>query len=215
MKLSPTTLKSGIDHKWGCKRCFWLKVNQEVRRPGNGLVQIHSQIHDWVYGYLKHNWIPILPAGRLIGTEIYLQSQPIRGVTLHGYLDGLIELADGSGYAIMDIKTTNSPQYASKNYALQVNTYAYCLQTAAQGMPSYRPVQQLGLLTFSGYRFGYNSSDEAGIVGKMVWHPVKINPSMVESAVDGALAILEQTQAPQSNPECEWCHYIQQMTCLE
>ena len=51
-RLSPTALKDAVNKKWGCARCFWLRIRHRIRHPDTGLGKIHQQIHDWVYEYL-------------------------------------------------------------------------------------------------------------------------------------------------------------------
>lgn len=97
-EISPTTLKGAMDDRWGCARCFYLKVKHGIRPPEpTGLGKLHSDIHRWLYDYLKRSWIDLLPKGRLIETEVEVKAKPVNGIMLWGYLDGLIELADG-GY---------------------------------------------------------------------------------------------------------------------
>ena len=120
-ELSPSTLKSGLpSNRFACQRCFWLKVVKGIRQPDmSGLGKIHHEIHDWIYEYLKQQWIAILPRGRLIETELKIKARPVHGVQLWGYLDGLIELESG-GYAILDLKSTQNTKWVVKNYALQL-----------------------------------------------------------------------------------------------
>ena len=131
----------------------------------------------------------------------------MRGVQLWGYLDGLIELQSG-GYAIMDIKTTTNTKWIVKNYALQVNVYRHCLENAEAGYPDYTPIKRLGLLTFSGYRFGVNSPRVAGIVGGLQWHEVKKDERVVGKAIGEVLPVLKSETLPESSGDCEWCRYV-------
>ena len=45
------------------------------------------------------------------------------------------------------------------------------------------PIKRLGLLTFSGYRFGVNSPRVAGIVGSLQWHEVTKDERVVGKAL--------------------------------
>jgi hypothetical protein len=209
-ELSPSTLKSGIDTKWGCARCFYLKVKHSISPPeSTGLGKLHHDIHEWIYSYLSRHWIDLLPKGKLIETELRVKSKPRNGVQLTGYLDGLIAL-EGGGYCIMDIKTTSRPEYARLNYALQVNCYAYCLQNAADGYPSY-PVEQLGILTFTGFRFGVNPPSEGGIVGRLGYHEVTRDDRLVGEAIGKALMILSSGSLPLPTDGCQWCEFYEQL----
>ena len=175
--------------------------------PPEGLGKIHHDIHGWIYEYLKQKWIAILPRGRLIETELKIKARSTLGIQLWGYLDGLIELESG-GYAILDLKSTQNTKWVVKNYALQLNTYAYCLENAEDGYLDYQPVKRLGLLTFSGYRFGVNSPQTAGIVGSLQWHEVTKDERVVGKAIGEVLPVLRSKTPPESSGDCEWCGYV-------
>ncbi len=216
-RLSPTALKDAVNKQWGCPRCFWLRVHQRLRHPDIGLGKIHQQIHDWVYEYLAERHLPQLPAGRLIKTELSVRSQPHNGVELIGYLDGLLAL-DSGGYAVMDLKTTGKPEYVRTNYALQLNVYAYCLNYPAVleengEIINFTPIEELGVLTFTGHRFGFDPPRKGGIVGEIEWHPIPQDQQMVRIAVDRAVAILQQDTLPNSNPNCQWCQFYGRLGC--
>jgi len=210
-KISPSTLKMGMtSNRFSCPRCFWYKVVHGVRPlEMAGLGKLHHQIHDWIYSYLAHGWFDCLPDGNIIRTEMEVHGEPIKGVEPWGYLDAIIELADGSGYVILDIKTTNAVTWVVKNYALQLNTYAYCLENDI-ATSSFSPIQGLGILTFSGQRFGRNTDDRAGIVGACAWHEIPIRPDVLTQAIDEVLPILQSKDAPASNPDCENCRFVGQ-----
>ena len=209
-EISPTTLKSGLSDRFGCQRCFYLKVKKGIRPPEpSGLGKLHNEIHRWQYEYLKDHWIDVLPAGKLIETELEVKAKPVNGITLWGYADGVIELADG-GYCVIDMKTTSKPEYARLNYALQVNCYAYAMMNAQDGYPSF-DVRRLGVLTFSGYRFGVNHPGEAGIALKLGWHEVSIDAGLVGRAVSQALEILASDEPPAEKVDCEWCQFYERL----
>ena len=94
-----------------------------------------------------------------------------------------------------------------KNYALQVNVYRHCLENAEAGYPDYMPVKRLGLLTFSGYRFGVNSPRVAGVVGELQWHEVSKDERIVGKAIGEVLDVLRSETPPSSSGDCEWCWY--------
>ena len=207
--ISPSTLKLGIkSNKFSCLRCFWYKVVHGVRPPEmKGLGTLHHNIHDWIYTYLAHSWLDCLPKGKLIKTEIEAHGEPIKGIETWGYIDGLIELESG-GYAILDIKTTNATQWVIKNYALQLNTYAHCLKD------SYN-IEELGILTFSGQRFGSNCDDQSGIVGPCAWHHIPIQPWVLTDAINEVRPILKLNSPPKQTPDCENCRFYTQRYKLE
>lgn len=209
-KISPSTLKMGMaSNRFSCLRCFWYKVVHRVRPPEMaGLGKLHHQIHDWIYAYLAHGWLDCLPKGKIIRTEMEVHGEPNRGIELWGYLDALIELRSG-GYVILDIKTTNATEWVTKNYMLQLNTYAYCLENDI-GSSAFSPIRGLGILTFSGQRFGRNTDDQAGIVGVCAWHEIPMRPDIVTQAIDEVLPILKSEDAPASNPDCENCRFVGQ-----
>lgn len=207
-EISPTTLKSATNDRFACARCFWLRVKRGIRPPEpTGLGKLHNDIHRWLYHYLESHWIELLPPGHLVETELTVKARPVNGIQLWGIADGLIELESG-GYAVMDMKTTSRPEYARLNYALQLNTYAYCLTNAQEGYPSF-DVRRLGVLTFTGYRFGINHPGEAGIVGSLAWHDVPLDGGIVGRAVGQAIDILALDMPPPGRVGCEWCAFYE------
>lgn len=209
-EISPTTLKLATDDRWGCQRCFWLKVKRGIKPPEpSGLGKLHNDIHGWLYDYLRSHRLDLLPAGRLIETELEVRARERNGIVLWGYADGVIEM-EGGGYCVMDMKTTSSPEWASRNYALQLNVYAHCLMNAQEGYPSF-DVRRLGVLTFTGQRFGVNTADCAGIVGSLAWHEVKVDGGIVGRALGQAMTILERDEPPEMKADCAWCQFYQQL----
>ena len=75
-------------------------------------------------------------------------------------------------------------------------------------------MKQLGLLTFSGYRFGVNTPEEAGIVGGLQWHEVEMDERMVGKALGEVLPVLRSSTPPESSKDCEWCRYAKLRTDL-
>ena len=69
-------------------------------------------------------------------------------------------------------------------------------------------MKQLGLLTFSGYRFGVNSPQTAGIVGSLQCHEVNKDERIVGKAIGEVLPVLRSETPPESNEDCEWCRYV-------
>ena len=208
-EISPSTLKGAIDDRWGCQRCFWLKVKRGIRPPEpTGLGKLHHDIHGWQYAYLRSHWIDLLPKGRLIETELTVKARERNGIQLHGIVDGLIALASG-GHCVIDLKTTSKQQYARLNYALQLNVYAHCLMNAAAGSPAF-DVSRLGVLTFTGRRFGVNHPGEAGIVGSLGWHEIGMDGGIVGRALGQAMMILQRDEPPEMKADCEWCQFYRQ-----
>jgi hypothetical protein len=209
-EISPSTLKGVTDNRWGCQRCFWLKVKRGIRPPEpTGLGKLHQEIHGWQYEYLRSHWIDLLPQGKIIETELEVKAKPVNGITLWGYTDAVIELQSG-GYCALDMKTTSSPEWASRNYALQLNVYAHCLMNAQEGSPSL-DVRRLGILTFTGQRFGMNSPDCAGVVGRLGWHNISIERGLIGLAIGRAVEILASEALPTGRVGCEWCAFYQQL----
>lgn len=59
------------------------------------------------------------------------------------------------------------------------------------------PVKRLGILTFTGQRFGVNTVDCAGRAGSLAWHDVRIESRRVGAAVGRAIEILQSDSPPQ------------------
>ena len=65
----------------------------------------------------------------------------------------------------------------------------------------YSQLKRLGLLTFSGYRFGVNSP-------RVSWvNEVNKDERVVGKAIGEVLPVLRSETPPESNEDCEWCRY--------
>lgn len=77
-EISPTTLKGAMDDRWGCARCFYLKVKHGIRPPEpTGLGKLHGDIHRWLYDYLRSHWLDLLPPGHLVETELEVKAKDL------------------------------------------------------------------------------------------------------------------------------------------
>ncbi len=77
-----------------------------------------------------------------------------------------------------------------------------------RSLTHYAPIKRLGLLTFSGYRFGVNSPQAAGIGGGLQWHEVEKDERVVGKALGEVLPVLRSETPDESSEDCEWCRYV-------
>jgi hypothetical protein len=112
------------------------------------------------------------------------------------------------GYGVLDIKTTDKVDRLATNYALQLNTYAYCLEHSADGAFSVTPVKRLGLLAFMPNRFAVRHQDAAGLAGSLKWVEVRKDDGVVGQAIGEVLPVLRSEKPPSSSGDCERCRYV-------
>ena len=72
--------------------------------------------------------------------------------------------------------------------------------------PRYTPIKHLG--PFSGYPFGVNSPQTAGIAGGLQRHEVTKDERVVGKALGKVSPLLKSKTRPESNTDCEWCRYV-------
>lgn len=136
IKLSPSSLNLFLD----CKRCFWLYLNKNLKRPGVPVATITTGLDRVVKQYFDvFRAKGILPAmlkdkvaGRLIsrlphkGWLEYIDKE--NNVKLGGYLDECVDLGNNL-FAALDHKTRGSaPCDVHPAYQLQMDVYTFLLE---------------------------------------------------------------------------------------
>jgi CRISPR/Cas system-associated exonuclease Cas4 (RecB family) len=136
LKLSPSSLNLFLE----CPRCFWLYVNNEIKRPSTPVATITTGLDKVVKEYFNlyrtKGSLPPFLAGKVPGKLIH--SLPHRGwlefndhtveARLGGYLDECLDLG-GNFYAALDHKTRGSkPTEIHRAYQFQMDAYTFLLE---------------------------------------------------------------------------------------
>jgi hypothetical protein len=215
--VSPTFLRWDLQK---CRRCAWLRLKHGIKQPSAlTYPRVITEIHDWIYQYMASahtaDILPSMPvaldpvlhgAGKLIETERNVTSSAINGIAITGRLDGLLRL-DTGGYAVIDIKTTlSTPDRLRRNYALQLNAYAHCLEHAAELALEVKPITRLGILAFTPDEFR-KGRQRFGLAGVLTWVDVSRDDTIVCQAIRDVVSLING-QMPPARDECAFCRYV-------
>ena len=212
-KLSPSDLTFLWDE---CKRCFYLKVRHNFRRPAAAFPKIFGKIDllmkDIYLGQSTKKISPDLPEGKSILSGSWVTSQPF-GLDTHknsayisGIFDTLVQFNDGT-YGIVDFKTTKPSPGQVAFYSRQLHAYAYALEHPAPGKLSRAPIEKLGLLCFDPTTMLENPTAILNLGGPAIWVECPLDKSGFEKFIEEVLTLLELPQPPEANPECPFCAY--------
>lgn len=212
-KLSP----SDFAFLWEfCKRCFYLKVARDFKRPRSILpkifITIDSKMNKCFDGVRTEKIADGVPSGSIKYGQKWVQSAPISipGVVstcyIRGRFDTVIELDDGT-FAVVDFKTSSSKGSHLNLYSRQLHAYSYALENPAQDKFSLSPITKLGLLVFEPTDFFNKESNTASLEGKMKWIEIERNDSKFIDFLAEVVSLLENPSPPDSSPSCDWCQY--------
>jgi hypothetical protein len=212
-KLSPSDLTFLWDE---CKRCFYLKVRNDFRRPGLPFPKIFGTIDLLMKDiYLQHSTkkiSPDLPGGKSIMAGRWVRSNPIQfeghknTCYIQGIFDTVVQFEDGS-YGVIDFKTTKPKPSHTEFYGRQLNAYAFALQHPAPGKLHLSPISQLGLLCYD--PDDMDEIPEAGLAlkGPAHWVDVPLDEEHFLTFMNKVMDVLDQPRPPEADPECKFCAY--------
>ena len=212
-KLSPSDLTFLWDE---CKRCFYLKVRHNFRRPSAPFPKVFGTIDllmkDIYLGGSTKKISAELPEGKSIMSGRWVTSEPCNfgdhenTAYLSGIFDTLVMFDDGT-YGIVDFKTTKPSPGQVDFYSRQLHAYAYALEHPAPGKLSYNPISRLGLLCFDPSKMDEAPAGTLSLSGPATWVEIPLNTAGFESFMGEVLTLLEQPQIPDANPDCSFCAY--------
>lgn len=212
-KLSPSDLTFQWDE---CKRCFYLKVRYNFRRPSSPFPKIFGTIDllmkDIYLGQSTKKVSPSLPEGKSILSGRWVTSEPFgfenhqNSCYISGIFDTLVKFDDDT-YGIVDFKTTAPAEHHVEFYGRQLHAYAYALEHAAQGKLNYSPINLLGLLCFDPRGMDENPAAQLNLKGPATWVNIPVNKEGFESFLDEVLTLLELPEPPETSPDCGFCGY--------
>ncbi len=212
-KLSPSDLTFLWDE---CKRCFYLKVRHNFKRPAAPFPKVFGRIDllmkDIYLGGSTKRISTELPDGRSIMSGRWVTSEPAAfgahtdTAYLSGIFDTLVMFTDGT-YGIVDFKTTKPAPGQVEFYSRQLHAYAYALEHPAQGKLSFNPITKLGLLCFDPSKMDEATAGTLSLSGPATWVECPLDRAGFEKFMDDVLTLLEQPNIPDANPDCPFCEY--------
>ena len=201
-----------------CKRCFWLKVTRDFRRPQIPMAKIFTVIDEEMRkhfaGRRTGDVLPALLPGVLDTQEYWVESVPLSipshtaRCIIRGKLDCLVRFDDGSA-AVIDFKTSERKAAHIPLYGRQLHSYAVALENASPNKLSLRPVTRLGLVVFDPDRFEKDAAGRAQLFGGLTWIEIQKNDASFLAFLKDVLNVLQQSSPPAPGPNCSFCQYRQ------
>lgn len=214
-KLTPSDLTFLWDE---CKRCFYLKIVSNFKRPRAPFPSIFGKIDRLMNAYFKGQRSsaisPDLPEGEITYGEKWVRSAEIRlpnqehACFIRGRFDTAIRFSDGS-YAIVDFKTTQPAAHHVAFYGRQLHAYAYALENPAPKGFALSPIKHLGLLCVDPSDLQRFEDGRIAYLGDPQWIEVPKDMQAFLGFIDQVLSVLEASKPPEANPECGYCNYRQ------
>ncbi len=216
-KLSPSDLTFSYE---GCKRCFYLKVVNNIAQPSIPLPSIFSQIASLLKNH--YDGKPTaelhasLPPGIVSLGEKYVRSTPISlpnheaTCYISGRFDIVVSFDDGT-YGVVDFKTSNPSKDSAFLYSRQLHAYAYALEHPAPRALSLYPVSKIGLLYFYPSRVKQDNVERLLYESEITWIEIRKDEQGFLSFIDEVLGVLESTTIPKHSPTCQWCSYLNKL----
>jgi hypothetical protein len=212
-KLSPSDLTFLWDE---CKRCFYLKVRHNFRRPSTVFPKIFGTIDllmkDIYLGESAKKMTALLPEGKAIMSGRWVTSTTFHGsghvnaCFISGIFDTLVKFEDDS-YGIVDFKTTTPADHHVSFYGRQLHAYAFALENPAPGKLSHSPISRMGLLCFNPSRMDEQSPSVLSLQGPAIWVDIPVDMDGFKLFLDEVLTLLELPEPPNQSPECGFCAY--------
>ena len=172
-KLSP----SDFAFLWEeCRRCFYLKVVSDFKRPSTPMPKIFTTIDQLMKqrfaGRRTEEVVSGLPGGVFEYSEHWVESRAVAipGNTsscfIRGKFDTVARFADG-GFGVGDFKTSARNSEHIPLYARQLHAYACALEQAAPGRLALSPVRCLGLLVYEPSVFEHQPGGNCSLSGSL------------------------------------------------
>lgn len=212
-RISPSDLTFLWDE---CKRCFYLKVRENFRRPSAPFPKIFGLIDrlmkEIYLGYSTKKMTADLPEGQAIMSGRWVTSTPIRlpnheiTCSIRGLFDTVVRFENGT-YGIVDFKTTSVKPEHIGFYSRQLHAYAYALQHPMPGQLHVTPISRMGLLCFDPQEFFGDENNFLNLSGPAVWQECPLDEAGFLDFIDEILTVLENPKAPIADPKCSYCSY--------
>jgi len=212
-----TISPSDLTFLWNeCKRCFYLKLRHDFRRPASPFPKIFSTIDLYMKDiYLNQSTKKIcaqLPEGKAIMSGRWVASEPIHfegspnTCSIRGIFDTLVQFEDGS-YGIIDFKTTRVNEAHIAFYSRQLQAYAYALEHPAPGKARFAPVTRLGLLCFDPAGMQEEPPAQLNLIGPATWQEIPLDENAFLQVLAEVMQLLDQPQPPEAGENCAFREY--------
>lgn len=213
-RLSPSDLTFSYE---GCKRCFYLKMVNNIAQPSIPLPSIFSQIASLLKNHYTDKRTSelhvALPPGTVMYGERNVRSEIIRSPNhsatcfISGRFDIVISFDDGT-YGVIDFKTGNPNRESANLYSRQLHAYAFALEHAAPGALALSPITKMGLLYFYPSSINQDSIERLYYASEVTWIEIEKDQRGFLDFIDKVLYVLEAPRPPEHSPTCQWCSYI-------
>jgi hypothetical protein len=214
IKLAPSDLTFLYND---CKRCFYLKVMKNIRRPSTPMAAIFGSIDramtQYYHGKPSGEVSPELDGG-IIDTQSltvrsceWLLEGRHRPFFITGRTDCLISFDDGT-FCIPDFKTSVPKQSNVEFYGRQLRAYGFALENPAPGAVSIEPIERLGLIVFEPkmYRALLPDLPEGyTLEGDTTWMEIPRDRDGFMDFMQEVMGILEAEKIPAADNRCEYC----------
>jgi len=215
IKLSPSTLTFLYDE---CKRCFYLSINCDFKRPSSPMPKIFTKIDgamkNFFMGKSNKEINPELPEGKMILAQRWVESQPMTFPNhelqpyFRGLFDAIVEFNHG-GYGLIDFKTSEYTPAQLPFYQRQLGAYVYSLENPAPDKLHLAPIEKMGLVYFTPDELLRCDEEHLSLKGKAHWKEIQRDDEGFAKFIDEVLTILELPEPPEPDPECVFCKYRQ------
>jgi hypothetical protein len=213
IKLSPSQLTFLYDE---CKRCFYLALMRDYKRPSTPMPKIFSRIDgamkNYFMGRSNKDISPELPDGRMFLAQRWVESTPMEfpNHTLQPYFRGLFDAMlefDCGGYGLIDFKTSEYVPTQLSFYKRQLNAYVYSLEHPAPEKLHLEPITHMGLVYYTPEDMLKFDEEHLSLKGMAHWKRIERDDKEFVRFIDEVLTVLEMPEPPAPDPECEFCKY--------
>lgn len=213
VQLSPSDLTFLWDE---CKRCFYLKVMRDIKRPSAPFPAMFGKIDglmkEFYRGKVNADLTPELPPGSVVDMGRWVESNlitiPGRRIRckLRGIYDTLLAFNDGT-YGVVDFKTSDPKESHVEFYGRQLRAYAYALEHPSPIMAPACRVSRLGLLIVSPDEMRVEEDGRIAYVGSVTWKEIPVDESGFLLFLEDVISVLEQDDPPAPAEKCAYCIY--------
>lgn len=213
IKLSPSSLTFLYDE---CKRCFFLSINRDFKRPSSPMPKIFTKIDNAMKNYFmgksNKDIDPAFPEGSMIMAQKRVMSQVMHFPNhelqpyFSGLFDAILEFTEG-GYGLIDFKTSEFTPQQLPFYQRQLAAYVYALENPAPNELHLAPIKQMGLVYFTPDELIPFDREHLSLKGKAHWKEIARDDEGFVKFIDEVLTVLELPEPPEPGEDCAFCKY--------
>ena len=204
-KLSPSDFAYLYEE---CKRCFYLKVKENIPRPSTPFPGVFTTLNSMVQTKLiGKNLITLsqdLPDCTVINQEVFVESKTIPNTSCYikGKYDLLGKNPDGT-YTVVDLKISLPSEEKIEKYKTQLFSYKFALENPVSSTPI--KITKMGLLIFyPEYVDFINETSKVNFPPK--WMEIPTDEKAFYNFIKEVDDLLEGP-VPEMNPSCKFCEY--------